>query len=344
MDQHDQAADIHSANFRRQREASWRRLERLLNKVKDPLQPMSPSELAELPQLYRVTLSSLSVSRKYVLDRRLTEYLEALAQRAYLEIYAPREHLRGMLGRTIVHDFPRAIRGMGAELIIALMCLVIGTLAGRAIVLANPDLFYGLVSESMANGRGPDANREEMMASIYSSAADPIKRLQEFAFYLAHNNTAVALLAFGLGLAFGVPTIMLLLYNGAILGAMIAAFEMHDLGVDFVAWLSIHGVTELTAIAIAGAGGLKIAHGMLFPDGRETRFAAAKRHGIDAGVVLIGAFFMLAIAAVLEAFARQLIQPMEQRYAIAALTAVLWLAYFSLAGRSRKAPRGTGSE
>ena len=75
MDQHDQAADIHSANFRRQREASWRRLERLLNKVKDPLQPMSPSELAELPQQYRVTLSSLSFSRKYVLDRRLYEFL-----------------------------------------------------------------------------------------------------------------------------------------------------------------------------------------------------------------------------------------------------------------------------
>lgn len=324
--------DIHSARFRREREAAWLRLEALLERLSDRSAPPTPEELAELPKLYRITLSSLSVARSYVLDSRLTAYLEGLSLRAYLAIYAPRESFWALVRRALAADFPRAVRGAVPEIGVAALCLLIGVLAGRGMVLADPSLFASLVPDALAQGRGPDAPRAVMEATIRNDRIDA-RQLQAFALFLAQHNSAIALLAFGLGLAFGVPTVLLLLYNGALIGAMIAAFEGHGLLVPFLAWLAVHGVTELSAIVIAGAGGLTIARGVLFPDPRETRLASARRRGLRAGYLALGAVAMLFVAAALEGFVRQLVQPTDLRLLIGLTTAVLWGWYFRGAGR-----------
>ena len=43
-----------------------------------------------------------------------------------------------------------------------------------------------------------------------------------------------------------------------LLGAMLAVYATHGLGVSFGGWLAVHGVTELFAITLAGAGGFRI--------------------------------------------------------------------------------------
>jgi uncharacterized membrane protein SpoIIM required for sporulation len=115
---------------------------------------------------------------------------------------------------------------------------------------------------------------------------------------------------------------------------MVAAFSVHDLTLPFVAWLGIHGVTELGAIVIAAAGGLVIARGMLFPAPSETRLASVRRRGLLAGYLMMGAVAMLFIAALLEGFARQMIQPTEMRLAIGAATGTVWILYFAYAGHA----------
>ena len=61
---------LKSYEFRREREASWRRLERLVSFVeRGSLDALSDRERIELPMLYRSTLSSLSVARSISLDR-----------------------------------------------------------------------------------------------------------------------------------------------------------------------------------------------------------------------------------------------------------------------------------
>ena len=61
---------------------------------------------------------------------------------------------------------------------------------------------------------------------------------------------------FALGFAFGVPTLMLLVQNAGMLGAMLWLFHGQGLTLEVVGWLSIHGTTELFAITLAGAAGL----------------------------------------------------------------------------------------
>lgn len=321
--------------FRSEREKSWRQLERLLGRLEAGDRPLTANELSELPRLYRTTLSSLSVARAYVMDRTLVAYLEALSLRAYLTIYAPRERLSGLMRAGALATFPRAVRALRAQMAAATLFMLVGACIGFALVRLEPSLFSGLVPDRLAGGRGPGAPHELMRNSLYD-APSVLAPLGTFTLELFAHNAAIALLAFGLGLAFGVPTILLLLYNGAILGAFVAAFHVQGLTVEFIGWLCVHGVTELLAIVIAAAGGLSIARGVLFPGARETRLDSARRQGLQAGLLAAGAVGMLVIAAVLEGVVRQVVTSDFARYCIGGLTAAFWWFYFAKRGLGGK--------
>ena len=79
-----------------------------------------------------------------------------------------------------------------------------------------------------------------------------------------------------------------------------------SLTVDFLGWLSIHGVTELGALVLFAAGGLVIAEKMLFP-GRYSRIENLAMHGRLAAQMAVGAVLMLFVAAILEGGFRQLV-------------------------------------
>ena len=150
---------IHSAEFRRAREESWRRLEHLLGRIGNREQALSQEELSELPQLYRTTLSSLSVARNYVLDQRLIAYLEALCLRAYVVVYAPRERL-GWVAEAWPRSLVSRVRSarQGIELALSALCMAVGMLAGWAIVAAGPELFYSIIPESLGGRSRPGPN------------------------------------------------------------------------------------------------------------------------------------------------------------------------------------------
>ena len=329
------APQLRSARFRREREASWRRLEELLTKLeKKGPGALTAQELLEAPRLYRATLSSLSVARNYVFDGQLVAYLESLATRAHLLIYAPREGFWGMLVRLVGVEAPRAVRSLWLPILISAAVMALGMIIGRALVLADPDLYTALMPEGMAQGRTPDASRERMLDTIDGHDGDT-EGLRSFALFLLNNNVLVALTAFGFGVALGLPTLVILFSNGVLLGAMLAAFNIHGLELDFAAWLTVHGTTELTAIVIAGGGGLAIAGGMLFPPPRRARLVAAAEVGKQASLLMMVAMMMLFVAAFLEAFVRDTVTDSGQRVLIGAVFGTLWLAYFVGSGRPR---------
>lgn len=330
--------ELRSARFRAEREASWKRLEELLKRLESSgPSALSPAELMEAPQLYRSTLSSLSVAKSYVFDAQLVAYLEGLATRAHFLIYAPRERFFGMLGRLIGTEIPRAVRSFWVEIFIATAVLFLGVLVGRSLVLADPELFGAIMPQGLAGGRSPEASTAVMRDSIDGSPVDA-EALRRFALFLVSNNVVVALTAFGFGIALGVPTLLVLFYNGAALGAMLAAFALHDLEPEFIAWLTVHGTTELTAIVIAGGGGLAIAGGMLFPPPRRAPLASAAAVGRKASLLALIAILMLFVAALLESFVRETVVDSGDRVLIGLAFAGLWAAYFIAGGR-----RGEGT-
>jgi uncharacterized membrane protein SpoIIM required for sporulation len=118
-----------------------------------------------------------------------------------------------------------------------------------------------------------------------------------------------------------------------VIGAFVALHANRGIALDFVGWMSIHGVTELTAIVLCGAAGLMIGGKVLFP-GQGGRLDNLARDGRAAAGLAAGAVVLFLVAGLIEGGLRQLVASTSGRFAIAALTGVLWLAYF-LSGRRR---------
>ena len=66
---------------------------------------------------------------------------------------------------------------------------------------------------------------------------------------------------------------------------------------------------------------------MAFPADKSV-LAAAQESGRRAAVVMVGVVFMLVIAALLEAFPRQLVEAPSDRFLIGGTMLALWLSYF----------------
>jgi len=323
---------LKSREFRKEREASWRDLEALVSLTHDDgLGALSTEGLREFPRLYRSALSSLSVARAIALDRALVDYLDNLALRAFLALYSRPLRISEGIREFLSRDLPRAVRSIAGPVAIVASTLVLGILSGFLLVNGDEGWYPVIMSPRIAQGRGPNSTREELLKTLSQrfAAGSP---LLEMAGYLFSNNTVVSLLIFGLGAAGGIPTLLLTFGNGLMLGAFLALHYHRGLLGQFVGWVSIHGVTELGAIVLFGAAGLKLGEIVLFP-GRHSRADALSLHGPIAGTVAVGGVLMLLVAAVLEGVFRQVITDTDTRLTVAFTSLLFWVAYFSLAGR-----------
>lgn len=315
-----------STSFRAEREGDWQRLEAMLKRIegRSP-RALSDDDLLDLPLLYRSTLSSLSVARATVLDRALVDYLEALSLRAYLAIYGASGGFGRRVARFFLTDWPAAMRTLWAETLVAIAILAAGTAAGFLLVQSEPGWFSAIVGSDMAGGRNPYASAQTLKDVLYSEGKQD--GLKFFATYLFTHNTQVSLACFALGFAFGVPTLLLVFYNGAALGAMLQIYFAKGLGLPMAGWLSIHGTTELFAITLAAGAGLHIGTRIAFP-GARTRLAAAASAGRTGGIAMIGVMIMLAVAGLLEGVGRQTINSDNLRFAIGGGMLLFWIVYY----------------
>ncbi|MEM8724335.1 MAG: stage II sporulation protein M [Pseudomonadota bacterium] len=323
-----ESAALRSDRFRLERESDWRRLEEIVKRMeRGGLRRVDDDELLALPTLYRTAASSLSVARETSLDAATLRYLESLVQRAWFQVYGPRKGFFGWLREFLMGGWSRSVREIWLDMCVALFVMVAGTIVGWILVAQDRDWYYRLVPTQFADTRVPGATREQLLETL--GTEDGAGGLSVFAAQLFSNNAGVAILAFALGFAFGVPSLLLLVYNLAVLGAMFWLFAGQGLGWEFAAWLSVHGTTELLAILLAGAAGMHIGRSMAFP-GDKSVLEAAAISGRRGAMVMVGVVLMMVVAALLEAFPRQLVGGAESRFLIGGGMLAFWMAYFFL--------------
>ena len=334
-----EAASLRSDRFRLERETDWQRLEAIVVALeKNRPGRIADDDLLELPVLYRKAASSLAVARETSLDAATLAYLESLVRRAWFQVYGPRTGLFAWLRGFMGGGWSASVRDLWLDICIALAVMISGVVVGWLLVASDSEWYYRLVPGGLAGGRQPGASAEDLASTLEGTAT--AEGLSIFAASLFSNNSGVCILAFALGFCFGVPTLLLLIYNMASLGAMLWLFDSAGLTWEFAAWLSVHGTTELFAILLAGAAGMHIGRAMAFP-GTRSILAAAAASGRRAAQVMAGCVIMLVIAGLLEGYARQLVPTAEGRATIGGVMLVLWLAYFILAPRPRTHGRET---
>ncbi|MBI5849864.1 MAG: stage II sporulation protein M [Planctomycetes bacterium] len=321
--------------FRRDRQASWRRLERTLTAAESHgLGSLTEKDLLELPTLHRAALSALSAARAISLDQALLAYLESLAARSHACVHGVRGRPLTALLRFLRESFPRAVRAHGAAVAFATAILALGVVTGFAVTATHPEYYDSIVPPGLAQGRDPSASTEDLREGLYSDG-DLVDALALFASFLFQHNAQIGILCFALGFAAGIPVLWLLFTNGLTLGAMSALHHGHGLALEWWAWVLPHGVPELLAIALCGAAGLMQGHALLLPE-RLARAESLRRIGVPAATIVLGAVALLAIAALIEGFFRQLVHSVAIRTSVAAGMFILVTAYFAFAGRRER--------
>jgi uncharacterized membrane protein SpoIIM required for sporulation len=323
-----ESAALRSDRFRLEREGEWRKLEEIVKRMEGGgLRRISDDDLLALPTLYRTAASSLAVARETSLDASTLAYLEGLVQRAWFQVYGPRQGFARWLRDFLLGGWSRAVREIWLDICIALFVMVAGAIVGWLLVAQNEEWYYRLVPGGLADTRVPGASREELLATL--ATEESAAGLSTFAAQLFSNNSAVCILAFALGFAFGIPSLMLMVHNMALLGALLWLFDGQGLLVEISAWLSVHGTTEIFGILLSGAAGLHIGRAMAFPGTRPVLDAAAEA-GRRGAVVMVGVVIMMIVAAFLEAFPRQLVEGSANRFMIGGAMLLFWLTYFFL--------------
>jgi uncharacterized membrane protein SpoIIM required for sporulation len=326
---------VNASRFRAAHEGDWERLERLVSRMeKRSIRALSDDDILALPLLYRTTLSSLAVARDTSLDRGLIHYLEQLSTRAYFQIYGVQTSAWRQLGHFFARGWPEAVQALWRETLVCVLLTLASATVAFLLVRSDPSWFFGIIPESLAGGRDPSASAESLRRTLYDSGDG---MLATFAAYLFTHNSQIAIFSFALGFAFAVPTVLLILYNGLMLGAFFAVFAAKGLAFNLGGWLAIHGTTELFAINIAGAAGMRIGTAIAFP-GRRSRTESAVVAGRSAALAMAGTVVMLAVAGLLEGIGRQTVVDDSSRYLIGTAMLAGWLVYFYMPRRRRDAP------
>lgn len=329
---------LKSQKFRDARQGDWRALNAALDKVDSRgLKQFSIDEILNLPVLYRSAMSSLSMAQSISLDRNMITYLQALCARAYVYIYGPHTRFKDVVSSFFLKAWPQAIRRLAAELWLAFFVTVLGVVIGWLLCAHDSSWYNVFIPPGQAQGRDLAASVKDLRDTL--GAADKDQALSPFAVFLMTHNTQVSIMAFAVGIVFGLPTLLVLTQNGITMGAMLWLFASKGLGVDFAAWLTIHGTTEMSAIIIAGACGFHIGRRLMFP-GDRSRMRALSDAGKLSGTAMIGVALMLTVAGCLEGIGRQTITDTLWRIAIGVAMLALWWVYFTLVGRKAEVAHG----
>lgn len=299
-------------------------------------------ELRELSRLYRRHSVRLSRLRDRVADPDAIRHLNGLCVRAYAFLYSaaspPRERRARNLGA------PSVFARTSGALLLAWGLLGLGGTIGGALAVHDPAALYAL----LPTGFGYTAERIDRLWSSQEARADFVAREETpvghnllFGSQLFAHNTRVGILAFATGMLAGVPTVLLQLYNGMMLGAFTSVFLRDPLPVDFAAWLLPHAIPELTAITLCCAAGLVLGSAVAAP-GRRPRRVALRESSLLALLLVAVSVPLFFLAALTESFVRESAIENAPRFALAGVYAVaLVAAHVWLHRRSRRRPVDT---
>src|SRR5262249_38422389 len=130
-----------------------------------------------------------------------------------------------------------------------------------------------------------------------------------FSSYLMTHNTKVGIMMMALGMTWGIGTILLLFYNGVILGAVALDYILADETKFLLGWLLPHGVIEIPAILIAGQAGLLLATALIGRGNRAPLRVRLREISADLFTLIAGVGLLLVWAGTIESFLSQYHEP-----------------------------------
>jgi uncharacterized membrane protein SpoIIM required for sporulation len=317
----------------------WTELETILDKLdRDPLKKMNLSEVKRFHYLYQRTSSDLARVMGFSAETEIRRYLESLVGHAYAEVHELREKPhRFSLLRWFFHVFPQTFRQHMRAFVLALVITAFGFTMGGIAVTIDREAKRVILPFSHLQ---IDPSKRVAYEEKAGATKDRLKgKKATFSAFLMTHNTRVSLFTFAMGFTWGIGTVLLLFYNGIILGATALDFVHAGQSTFLLGWLLPHGAIEIPAILVAGQAGFILA-GALIGWGRRISLKKRLRTVAPKLVTLLcGLAVMLIFAGIVEAFFSQYHEPVipyDAKIIFGALELIALILFFGLSGKSKE--------
>jgi uncharacterized membrane protein SpoIIM required for sporulation len=292
-----------------------------------------PFAATEFSARYRELCQHLALARDREYSPDLIDRLNQLALRGHHLLYSARGTESSRLLDFIVAGFPRLVRAEAKYVWLAI-ALFFGPLIGLTFaVMWQPEIAYYFASpQQLFEMQAMYGDSAERMGPRHADSD-----VMMFAYYI-WNNVRIGFQTFAGGMLFGLGSLFFLLYNGGVIGAIAGYITQAGHGENFWSFVAGHSAMELTAIALSGAAGLRLAHALVAP-GQRSRKQALVEATRPAIRMMYGAATMFVVAAVIEGFwSPHRYLPPEGKYAVGIALWLLLIGYFSLGGRGVSRP------
>lgn len=278
---------MRESNFIEQNQEKWAEFESVLeDKVKDP---------DKLGDLFIQVTDDLSHARTFYPNRSVRVYLNGLAQQVFFSLYRSKPLRREQFFRFWTDELPRLIYESRAAFRVALLVFLLAMGVGVLSTYMEPSFPRIILGDEYVEMTLENIEKGDPMA-VY-------KKDTPFSMMLGitGNNLMVTFVVFSMGVFFGIGTLGALLFNGVMVGAFQFFFIERGLFWDSFLTIWMHGSIEISAIVMAGAAGLVMGQGLVFPDtySRAKAFQLSARRGIK---VLLGVLPLILLAGFIESY------------------------------------------
>ena len=276
--------------FVRRGQPTWSSLESKIAASSGRPERLGPAGVRELGSLYRSAAADLALARRRWPGDPLTQRLEALVSRARPLVYdteSSRENVFTFFGTT----YWRRVAERPLLLLLAWFLLLAPAALAAAWAINDPGAAIGLVPPQFQHAADPRTG----------DLGIPVEQQAAFASGIFTNNIRVSFLAFAGGIAAGLGTAFVLIFNGTFLGAVAGLAIGSGNGRSFLELVTAHGVLELSCIAVTAAAGLRMGNALISP-GRGRRSQALVREARAAVAIVLGTAPWLVLAGLVEGF------------------------------------------
>ncbi len=280
---------MREAAFVRQNKDKWLRFENVLLGNNNELTP------DELSALYLEVTDHLSYARTFYPESKTTAYLNHLASKSHQKIYRTKRESSKRLITFFSEEFPLLMYNYQRELLLSFLVFALFCIVGAYSAASDGAYVRSIMGDNYVN-----------MTLENMQSGDPMrvyKEMNEVEMFMGItiNNIKVALMAFIFGIILSIGSLFIMMRNGVMLGSFQYFFYEKGFFWESVRTIWIHGTIEISVIVIAGAAGLVLGNGILFP-GTYSRVESFKRKMKDGLKIVISTIPFFIIAGFLEGF------------------------------------------
>lgn len=276
--------------FETERQQAWAELEDLVVLAAGRPESLGADRVRRLAKLYRSAAADLAYARRHFAFDPIVDRLEAIVASARVLVYERPERTKTAWSY-LSTGYWQALYERRAMLRLTIGLATAMALFGYALAAVNPDGMVRVLPEGFL-WVTEESSTDQGMGAV---------GLAGFSIYVMINNITVTIMAFLLGVAWGLGTFMSISYNAFILGALTQLALAADNGELLTAAIVGHGILEISCIFVAGTAGFAMGRAVLRP-GTLSRVESMRREGMAAFSLALGTAPWLVFAGVLEGY------------------------------------------